>query len=822
MAPLLRLPRGALPLRFPRDSVCLPMYLHRVFPLVLLVAFVACDTTDPGVTDPTNPPPHGSVVKWSEPGSWPQGRAPVEGEAVTIPAGVHMQLDVSPPPLAGITVEGTLEFDRKDLELVADWIRVVGSLEIGTEAQPFEQRARVVLTGITGADSIPGIGTRALGVVPGGTLDLHGVRRRAWTKLANTANAGASQLTLVNAVDWRPGDRIVVAPSGFDPREAEDRALVQVSGNSVTLDRPLTHTHFGALQTIEGRTVDERAEVGLLTHSISIRGVGVDDEGTVGGSGGFGGHIMILAGAMARIEGVELLNMGQRGQLARYPVHWHLAGSVAGQYFRSNSVWRSNNRCVTVHGTNHLLVEGNVCYDHQGHGFFLEDGAETGNELLGNLSVLARRPEPGDRLLPSDDRPASFWVTNPDNRLVGNSAAGSQGFGIWYALPEAPTGPSAGQPHLPRRTPLGEFKDNVAHSNQRGGLFVDLGPRPDGEVETASYRPVVDPTDPDSDPVPAAFEGLLAYKNRRRGVWLRGHEHRLTNAVLADNEIGATFASSESFMEDGLIAAETANSVGRLDVYRGFEFYDGRVGARRVAFWGFDGAGAIPWSALGYNRRNAFSVHTGNVAEEMTFTRSRRVYLEAPDVTKDGDKAAVFLDQMGSVTGTAGVWVTGNTAFLTTPACTLRADWNALVCPGPYVRLYMRAASNIAPLVARRDDGASESFVGSGNKETQASISVLSERSYDLTLAGPPAAGQISLRGGDEGTWVGVSFAYPDAAPTIVRDYWNKNVLLPAPSRAALDASEGEFYWYDSAVGRLHLKLFVQANRDWAHLRIKQ
>ena len=34
-----------------------------------------------------------------------------------------------------------------------------------------------------------------------------------------------------------------------------------------------------------------------------------------------------------------------------------------------------------------------------------------------------------------------------------NAAAGSQGIGFWYALPEQPTGPSAGSADRPRRTP---------------------------------------------------------------------------------------------------------------------------------------------------------------------------------------------------------------------------------------------------------------------------------------------------------------------------------------------------------------------------------
>ncbi len=63
--------------------------------------------------------------------------------------------------------------------------------------------------------------------------------------------------------------------------------------------------------------------------------------------------------------------------------------------------------------------------------------------ITGNLGLLTREPAAADRLLPTDGSPATFWVTNPDNVVSNNVAAGSQGNGFWYALPEHPTGLSA-------------------------------------------------------------------------------------------------------------------------------------------------------------------------------------------------------------------------------------------------------------------------------------------------------------------------------------------------------------------------------------------
>ena len=68
-----------------------------------------------------------------------------------------------------------------------------------------------------------------------------------------------------------------------------------VQGNLVTLQAGLRYPHWGQVQTFAGRSVDERAEVGLLSRNIVIRGDSASAVAT-----GFGGHIMVMAGAMAR------------------------------------------------------------------------------------------------------------------------------------------------------------------------------------------------------------------------------------------------------------------------------------------------------------------------------------------------------------------------------------------------------------------------------------------------------------------------------------------------------------------------------------------
>ncbi len=324
-----------------------------------------------------------------------------------------------------------------------------------------------------------------------------------------------------------------------------------MAGRRVGLNEALDYRHWGTVQDIAGHKVDERAEVGLLSRNIVVRG------DATSASTSFGGHTMVMAGSTFRVEGVEFRAMGQKKRLRRYPVHFHMDGPAPDSYLRSSAIVHSFNRCVVIHGTRKVLVDGNVCYDHLGHGFFLEDGAETDNVITNNLGLGTRGVKKG--LLPTDRRPATFWITNPDNVVDGNAAAGSEAFGFWYALPEHPTGLSESDDLWPRMTPLGSFADNVAHSNGDRGLNVDDGPRPNGTTESTFYSPHEIPGDWDSGAVPAEFENLTSYMNRDRGIWLRGENEIVSGATLADNRAGATFASSDTVIRDSFIVGETDN-----------------------------------------------------------------------------------------------------------------------------------------------------------------------------------------------------------------------------------------------------------------------
>src|SRR5271156_5278676 len=392
------------------------------------------------------------ATKWSDAATWPDKKVPGKDDIVTIEKDMDVVLDVSPPPLHGLTIEGKLSFaDNKDLELTTEWVMVHGELEIGTEAKPHTRKATITLTDNVKDEDMSGTGgtndrsDRGI-MMMGGTLNLHGNRTNSWTKLSKTAEAGSNSIEVLNAAQWRAGDVIVLASTDFDPHQAERRTIAAIRGNRITLDKKLDYMHFGKI-TFD---VDERGEVGLLTRNIKLQ-ASADAEQSF-----YGGPVMAMVGSKMFVEGVELNRMGQNMTLARYPIHWHLIGDAQGQYIKNSAIHDSYNRCVTVHGTNFLHVENNVTYNTVGHCFFLEDGIEHGNEFIKNLAIqtkchptlecvptnLAANGEKdskyannrtafreasfhsGNTLLPSDNTVASFWITNPDNSFIDNVAAG--------------------------------------------------------------------------------------------------------------------------------------------------------------------------------------------------------------------------------------------------------------------------------------------------------------------------------------------------------------------------------------------------------------
>ncbi len=658
-----------------------------VLALTSCVAVAALAGRDGAATTP---------ARWSDPATW-GGTLPRAGDTVVVGAGRRVVLDVDPPRLAKLVVDGALVVEDRDVRLAAGAIDVHGVLSVGAPNAPFAHGADIALGGTAPDDGL-------FSASGGGRIELYGTPRVAWTHLARTAPAGTRDLTLASDVNWEPGDRLALAPSGFDAAQAEEVVVEAARGTNLRLREPLRFAHWGA----ETDGVDERAEIGLLSHNVRIHGDGA--------------QVVIMRGGTLRASDVEFAGMGRRATLGAYPVHFHLAGDAASSFVASSSVDHSANRCITIHGTSNVRITDDVAFDTVGHCFFLEDGAETGNLLARNLGMLTRAAPASAAILESDVEPATFWIANPDNVLTGNAAAGSDGSGFWYNLTPNPTGPSASRTLWPRATKLGGFDGNVAHANAMNGLFVDNLRNPPGVSEAPNYSPAV----------LADYRGLTAYKNRRRGAWLRGTNLRVTGARIADNSIGLTFAGANAVLRDSLVVGETENLTGppkpsdAAFPLRGFEFYDGRVGVERTQFVNFVPSAQRKASALSALEYSPFFTDPSNFARALTFRNAQPVYFKTyptPDGEKmgaDGYRSTVFRDLDGSVTGHAGSSVAIASPFFDGSDCVVHADWNAATCDARFGSLFVNVLDarrvRFGPVrITRLDDPKSSAIVLLGN-----------------------------------------------------------------------------------------------------------
>jgi len=400
---------------------------------------------------------------WSDMAAWSDTHMHSGGDVV-ISEGVHVILDTDTAKLGNLVVHGKLEFGQIDATITADNVIVFGELAAGSADVPHAFDAHIVLTGVAAdpdvvmSDWAPheshghhhdmemdgghahtdAINNKALLVAPGGKLSLHGAEKTSWTQLDNSVTEGAQTIDVLDATGWTVGDTLAIAPTGFDPHEVEERYIVEIDGNTITLDTPLTYDHFGAVQDLgDGQTLDMRAEVANLSRNIKIEGADEGERDTVTDERGnafevgYGGHTMYHEGSAIEISGVEFFGLGITGEKGNYPVHFHKAGDMEGSYVEDSVIHHSMQRGMIVHQTDNLNIEGNVIFDTVGHQFYLEDGNEEGNVFAGNLGMLPR-PTPKDLQIETlgplessvGERASVFWITNQGNDFIGNHAVG--------------------------------------------------------------------------------------------------------------------------------------------------------------------------------------------------------------------------------------------------------------------------------------------------------------------------------------------------------------------------------------------------------------
>ena len=253
-----------------------------------------------------------------------------------------------------------------------------------------------------------------------------------------------------------------------------------------------------------------------------------------------------------------MTDVGQAFKVGRYAVHFHMIGAVHKSYARGCATHEGHNRAYTIHGTHYLRLENNIAYHVKGHNVFIEDAAETKNYIKGNLIMKTVRSM---SLLNTDQSPACFWITHPDNAFIENHAAGSDRYSYWYDLQKHAMGPSANINICSENARVGEFRDNHAHSNGRYGLriFHNMVPRKFPCRGISASNPAIT----------ANFYRLTSWRNGRNGAIaekvgdVRFHNFKTADNGLAGIEFSlATGADDTAGIYNAVIIGKTANGAG--------------------------------------------------------------------------------------------------------------------------------------------------------------------------------------------------------------------------------------------------------------------
>ena len=78
---------------------------------------------------------------------------------------------------------------------------------------------------------------------------------------------------------WKTGDKLVIASTDYDMHQAEMVEVLACESKACIVSGDLKYTHYGEIY----KTVDMRAEVGILSRNIKIYGHVRDENDTYGG-----------------------------------------------------------------------------------------------------------------------------------------------------------------------------------------------------------------------------------------------------------------------------------------------------------------------------------------------------------------------------------------------------------------------------------------------------------------------------------------------------------------------------------------------------------
>jgi len=345
---------------------------------------------------------------------------------------------------------------------------------------------------------------------------------------------------------WGPGSEIAITSHTLRFEDSQVATIKNVTAGPIPgtskliIDGgivPATTTQE-AEANLDGTTF--AAEIALLSRNVEIHSDNQDDsrpsEVPAARQGGYV-QVTHTPTVQQKFSGVELRYMGQDKNADRFPLHLHQCRDSR-SLIEKNTVRDSYSRGIVIQGTDNTTISENVAYKTRGNTFVLVDGTETDNLFYKNLGALTLGTGDwwwhGNRVDGShdqDDRwPNTFFTRTPDNKWIGNVAAGSRRAGFYLGLHWTVNYESkaSGMRGRPRNFGIGQFEGNVVHSNHDYGIEIR-------DFEPAKDRTTGQMTGDWS----GAFYDTDVYKNRYMGLKIEYCRDVLFDGgTFVDNRIG--------------------------------------------------------------------------------------------------------------------------------------------------------------------------------------------------------------------------------------------------------------------------------------------
>lgn len=181
-----------------------------------------------------------------------------------------------------------------------------------------------------------------------------------WLPLLAVPDDTSIVLNASIADKWAVGAEILITSHmrRMDQHQQRKITSITTTGDQATLrlDQPIDKP------TAAEENKDFASEVALLSRNILF-----DDDGS-SDTTLMGGHFIVMdtPNVTQHIEGIEIVRFGQQGILGKYPIHMHFCDDAKKSLILRNSIRKSLQRCIVIHGTDNTIIEENVAFDVKG------------------------------------------------------------------------------------------------------------------------------------------------------------------------------------------------------------------------------------------------------------------------------------------------------------------------------------------------------------------------------------------------------------------------------------------------------------------------